>query len=75
MISDESLPTRLMVPFVFRFAEPLPDVPRCPLRYDAARQVAQVMFEGKWIDRPDAPRDSMASTRFTRIKAETTDDQ
>lgn len=75
MISDKAFPTRLMVPFVFHFAQQLPEVIRYPLRYDATRQVAQVLFEGKWLDRTDVPGDSVASTRFTRVQAETTDDQ
>lgn len=75
MIIEKSSPTRQMLPFVFRFAEPLPQVGRYPLRYDAARHIAQVLVGSRWVDSPDAAAESTRSTRFTRVRAETTDDE
>jgi hypothetical protein len=75
MIPDESSPKRLFLPFVFRFAERLPEVVRSPLRYDSARQISQALVGSKWVDSPDASAGSMPSTRCTKVKAETTDDE
>lgn len=74
MISDASRGKPSLVPFLFRFAQPLPDVPNHVLRYDTMRQVSQVLIHGFWIDSPDAPGEPPGLTRQTRIQAETTDD-
>lgn len=63
-----------MRPFLFRFAEPIPDQTTNPLRYDSHRQISQVLIEGKWIDGPDAPGESIPATRITATRRETTDD-
>jgi len=63
------------LPFVFRFAQPLPSVPRRILRYDKTRQISQVLMDGYWIDSPDATEGSTAFSRETRIANETTDDE
>lgn len=62
-------------PFLLRFAEPLPETTPQKLRYDVARQVAQVLVNGSWVDTPDALDSAMHSTRVTKVVAETTDDQ
>jgi hypothetical protein len=63
-----------MVPFLFRFAQPIPAYLRHLLRYDAQRQISQVLIDGKWVDGPDALAPLIASTRETRVPRETTDD-
>ena len=63
-----------MVPFLFRFTEPIPESPRHSLRYDAQRQISQMFIGGKWVDSLDAPSPLMASTRETKVDRETTDD-
>jgi hypothetical protein len=75
MIIDDAPLAIQTVPFIFRFAEPLPETRGLPMRYDAARQVAQVLVDGTWVDRTDAPDTPSAFTRFTRVEAETTDDR
>ena len=59
-----------MVPFLFRFAQRLPEVKPQQLRYDEDRQVSQVLKGDTWID---ACADC-ESTLFTRVAQETTDD-
>jgi hypothetical protein len=63
-----------MIPLILRFANKIPTVSPEILRYDAERQIAQVMEGGNWIDRLTAGGQE-ASTRFTKVKAETTDDE
>lgn len=62
------------VPFIFRFAEPLPNCDLYPLRYDAARQISQVLIDGIWQDAPGSHGDLAATTRITETRRETTDD-
>lgn len=62
------------VPFLFRFARPLPEVSYPPLRYDEARQIAQALIEGKWIDALDANVEVMKESTFTRVRPETHDE-
>ncbi len=62
------------LPFLFRFAEPLGEMPHQKLRYDAQRQISQVFVGDCWIDTPDALGGQSEGTRFTRVRAETTDD-
>jgi len=64
---------RLMVPFLFRFKEPIPECSRT-LRYNERRQISQVLVDGKWIDGSDPSAPSIASSKFTRVDRETTDD-
>jgi len=63
-----------MRPFLFRFAELLPEQATHAVRYDSCRQISQVLIEGEWIDGPDAPSESMPATRVTATQRETTDD-
>lgn len=68
-------PNRLgTLPFICRFAEPLPDFECRPLRYDPKRQIAQVFIQGRWLDSADAPSLDKRSSRFTRVERETSDD-
>lgn len=62
-----------MVPFILRFANKLPPTRGEILRYDAERQIAQVLEGGKWVDRVSAGGQE-SSTRVTAVHAETTDD-
>lgn len=62
------------LPFLFHFAEPLGEMPHQRLRYDSRRQISQVFVDGCWIDTPDAHVGESEGTRFTRVRAETTDD-
>jgi hypothetical protein len=64
----------LMSPFLARFAQPLTAMPVVTVRYDATRQITQVLADGTWVDAPDATDPSFATTRLTRVLAETTDD-
>ena len=75
MTSEKTSAAQNMVPFVFRYAERLPQPARSPLRYDAERQIAQVLLGSTWVDTRDVPTEATPSTRLTRVKAETTDDE
>ncbi len=66
------LPT---VPFVFRFAQQMVETPHQALRYDAARQVSQILVDGHWVDSRHESGGQMASTRITAVRRETTDDE
>lgn len=63
------------VPFLFRFAERLPESECLLLRYDAARQISQACVSGRWVDAPDVREGWPRGTRFTEVQAETTDDR
>lgn len=75
MIINKSSEGLHALPFIFGFGRKLPDVPHHPLRYDAERQISQVLIEGRWVDTPDASGHLMASSRITKIGQETTDDE
>jgi hypothetical protein len=75
MATDNSGLTLVTVPFLFRFAQPIPEVPLHPLRYDAARQISQTLIGGRWTDTPDASLELIGATRLTEVKRETTDDE
>lgn len=62
-------------PFIFRFAERMPDRAAPLLRYDVRRQMAQVQVGNAWLDTPDARVVIEATTRMTKVSNETTDDQ
>ena len=64
-----------MIPFIFRFAQKIPPSAPEVLRYDAQRQITQIMENGNWIDTTTARAKVGKGTRFTRVKAETTDDE
>ena len=63
------------VPFLLRFAEPIPDSPRSAFRYVPERQIAQVNVNGHWVDTPDAIGEPGHATRKTAVHQETTDDE
>ena len=63
-----------MIPFILRFAQQIPSVSPEILRYDAERQIAQVLECGNWVDRLTAGGQE-TSTKFTKVKTETTDDE
>ena len=73
--TEDSREGLLQLPFIFGFGQKLPELPRHPLRYDAARQISQVLIHGRWVDGPDASGELMASTRLTKVERETTDDE
>jgi len=75
MTNDQSGHRDTLVPFIVRFGEPMGESPLRPLRYDAPRQIAQVLVNGSWVDTPDATGEMEASTRMTKTERETTDDQ
>ena len=62
-------------PFLLRFAKPIPEEPSLRLRYDAGRQIAQVLQNGEWIDTPEAVIETTGGTRKTAVAQETTDDE
>ena len=63
-----------MLPFLLRFATPLPEI-SCPaLRYDSTRQVSQAFINGEWIDAVDADVAVMKESRLTRVRPETQDE-
>nr|WP_315229789.1 hypothetical protein [uncultured Albidiferax sp.] len=74
-MTTEAPTAAMTLPLLMRFAEPLGPTASHRLRYDPARQVAQVEVDGQWIDTPDAEGDVHASTLITRVARETTDDQ
>jgi hypothetical protein len=63
-----------MTPFIVRFAEPLAQSSLRQARYDAKRQVTQILVEGLWIDAPDTSAQAFKDTHFTRVGGETSDD-
>lgn len=65
----------LNVPLLLRFGERLPAHTSTQLvRYNANRQVSEVLVNGSWIDVADTNHE-LAGTRLTEIGRETTDDQ
>jgi hypothetical protein len=62
-----------MSPLILRFAETIPTVSPEILRYDSERQLAQVLVDGNWVDRITVGALD-ASTRFSKVPTETTDD-
>jgi hypothetical protein len=63
------------LPFLHRFAKPIPADPSLPLRYDETRQITQVLRNGQWIDTPDVPDETVGVSRKTAVQQETTDDE
>lgn len=62
------------IPFLLRFAQALPDIPLPSLRFDATRQILQVLIDGRWTDSPDADIDLMRGSTYTRVRPETYDE-
>ena len=62
------------LPFLARFANPLPETIAEPINYDETRQVAQIRFDGSWVDARKA-RQMAGMTRVTKVRNETTDDE
>ena len=75
MTNEESPKTWDPIPFVFRFAHRLPNIPHQILRYDAARQISQVLVDGHWVDSRLALSEPLTATRLTEVRMETTDDE
>jgi hypothetical protein len=74
-MTDEKLKGNLpLLPFVFRFAETIPDQTPNPLRYDLQRQISQTLIAGEWVDTCEGPSELLAGTRITAVRRETTDD-
>jgi hypothetical protein len=72
MTTNASVPS---LPFLHQFAQPIPTRASLPLRYDEARQIAQVLQNGQWIDAPDASDEEAGATRKTAVAQETFDDE
>ncbi|HSY92506.1 MAG TPA: hypothetical protein VK812_14110 [Candidatus Binatus sp.] len=53
----------------------MPNPSPSQLRYDAVRQVAQVLQDDRWIDTPDASASELGATRKTAVAQETFDDE
>ena len=64
-----------MIPFILRFAQQIPPVSPEMLRYDAERQITQLLDNGNWVDRLAVGGRAGENTRFTKVKTETTDDE
>lgn len=75
MKTDFQIGSPVLIPFLLRFAEPLKHSAPQRMRYDEARQIAQVYLNDKWVDSPDALDQSTHSTRVTKVQAETTDEE
>jgi hypothetical protein len=65
----------LKVPFIFGYAEPLENIPTQILRYDKERQLSQVLVGDDWVNTIDARVDPSATTRLTRVRPETSDEE
>jgi hypothetical protein len=63
------------IPFLFDFAQLIPQVPSRAVRYDLSRQVSQTLVDGVWIDSVKLPSEPWGSTKVTDVRQETTDDQ
>ena len=61
------------MPLIAQFATRLGDDRDEIFRYDPARQVSQLWNGREWVDTFEARR-NFASTRFTRVSQESTDD-
>jgi hypothetical protein len=74
MKNEEKGKAMSTLPFVFRFAMPLPEIWYPALRYDSTRQISQAFMDGLWIDAVDADVEVMRESRFTRVRPETHDE-
>jgi hypothetical protein len=72
--SEERGAAMSKLPFLFRFATPLPEISYPALRYDSLRQVSQAFMSGEWIDAIDADVEVMRESRHTRVRPETHDE-
>lgn len=61
-------------PFLLRFGTPMVAQAARLLRYDTSLSVTQTMMGGVWVDRLDHANDDPQSTRVTKVRMETTDD-
>lgn len=61
-------------PFITRFAMPIGGSEPQPLRYDAERQISQLLVNGEWLDATSTGMTTGGSTRHTKVNNETTDD-
>jgi len=63
-----------MMPLILRFAEPIPIASSELLRYDAERQITQILQGNEWVDAPNSQQGTGESTKYTKVSVETTDD-
>lgn len=63
------------VPFLLRFAKPIPEIFYHCLRYDPRRQVTQVLVDRDWVDALDTDTQIGKGTRQTAVAHETFDDK
>jgi hypothetical protein len=63
-----------MNPIILRFAQRIPPAKPEILRYDAERQIAQVLEGGNWVDRLTVGGQG-ENTKCTKVQNETTDDE
>jgi hypothetical protein len=66
-----------MEPFILRFAHQIPSDAggARTLRYDARRQITQILENGGWVDAHASRTNENGSTRTTKVRPETTDDE
>lgn len=74
-MTTEAPSASMALPLLMRFAKPLGPAVSHRLRYDPARQIAQVEINGQWVDTPDAEGEFPSSTFITKVARESTDDQ
>lgn len=74
MKNEEKSAGMSTLPFLFRFATPLPEISYPALRYDLTRQISQAFINGEWIDAADAEVEVMRESRHTRVRPETYDE-
>ena len=64
-----------LFPFLFQFAQPLPEVADRLLRYDPERQISEILADDGLQESLDAQRWCERATRFTEVRTETIDDE
>ena len=64
-----------MIPFILRFAQQIPPSNSEAVRYNAQRQITQSLENCWWVDRLVKGGPAGDNTKYTKVKAETTDDE
>lgn len=72
-MTTDTWPLSRPMPFLLRFSEALPVQQPVRMKYDAVRQVSMVEIDEQWVD-ATSTRAPLATTRLTKVQAETTDD-
>ena len=62
-------------PLLLRFRTLVAVPPADTLRYDPSRSIGQCLGDGAWGDRLDVASDDPHTTRVTKVRMETTDDE